>query len=121
MFSFIFLLISLQKDDDNESTCSSTSRRSTCTKSSLRSHTPGGLLDYQMAVFNDSDSDDDGEPKHPLVMLAKAARVMNAQQMDLSKDLVSHVNLPGKCFCVFSLFFMRGGMDQEHGLVYTDC
>ncbi len=48
-----------------------------------------------MAVFNESDSDDDGEPKHPLVMLAKAARVMNAQQMDLSKDLVSHVNLPG--------------------------
>ena len=53
------------------------------------------VLDYQMAVFNDSDSDND-EAKHPLYMLAKAAKLMNAKQMELSKDMECHVSLPGK-------------------------
>ena len=53
------------------------------------------VLDYQMAVFNDSDSDSD-EPKHPLHMLAKAAKLMNAKQMELSKEMECHVSLPGK-------------------------
>ena len=53
------------------------------------------VLDYQLAVFNDSDSDSD-EPKHPLHMLAKAAKLMNAKQMELSKDMECHISLPGK-------------------------
>ncbi len=47
-----------------------------------------------MQVLNDSDSDGE-EQKHPLQLLAKAARLMNATQMELSKDLTCHVSLPG--------------------------
>ncbi len=48
-------------------------------------------------IFNEDD-DEDGEPKHPLQLLAKAAALMNPKQMELTKDMACPVQLPGQLF-----------------------
>lgn len=81
------------------STCSSHSRKSGSSSlrrqvlSSQRSHTSSpSIMDVEMP----SDSDSDDEPTHPLLKLAKAAKLMNPKQMDLAKEVGCHIQLPGK-------------------------
>jgi hypothetical protein len=78
-------------EDDTVSTCSSQSKQSGSTgrRSVIRTPTD------EMAFMDISDEDDDGEPLHPLKLLAKAAKFMNAKQMDLTKDMTCPIELPG--------------------------
>ncbi|CAH1802163.1 unnamed protein product [Owenia fusiformis] len=90
-----------EKDDDNMSTCSSTSRQSTNSQGSRtrvtkrRATIPEILANQKKALLDELDDEDEKETEHPLMMLTRAAKLMNPKQYELPSELACTTNLPG--------------------------
>ena len=83
------------QDDDTASTCSSKSRQSEPQAPPAKRTTKCSIKDEEPITFDFDMKNDNNEPMHPLMMLAKAVSVMNPRQFELPKDISSHLQLPG--------------------------
>lgn len=83
------------EDDDTASTCSSKSRHSEPQALPVKRTTKCSIKDEELITFDFDLKNDNNEPMHPLMLLAKAVSVTNPRQFELPKDICSHLQLPG--------------------------